>query len=243
MRDTLNIMITPALSPLSIFMHDLQRQLNSEMIHIECDNAKAPYLSSTTHLRQRPHSMATMDEAKLKLQKDIISTEMRTNSMPVLGTMRKSASTTSRWEIGCCSPPLMKDKITNAKWDSRVEKPRRRLSAEKSIILPLVEQMVSSTNSFSITNGPSSFSQEDSAAATRYQLPDYQAALAAVQQRYSPSSTICNLFPPPPVLAGGSAPRLHSRKVHLSCRETTTRDLLSLPTRRASIEDDDDLSD
>jgi hypothetical protein len=166
--------------------------------------------------------------------------------MPVLGTMRKSAST-SRWEIGCCSPPLMQqDKITNAKWDSRVEKPRRRLSAEKTIILPLVEQMVSTTNSFSKTNGrsPSSYSQEDSAAATRCQLPDYQAALAAVQQRYSPSSTICNLFPPPPVLAGGSAPKVHSRKVQLSCRETsTTRDLLSLPTRRASIEDDDDLSD
>lgn len=235
MQKKLSMVSPAALSPLSVFMHDLQRQHNSEMIHIEFDNAKTP---SVPHLRHRPHSMSNMDEAKRRMRKERgtrkgsgTSKELRRNSMPVFGTIEKSASV-SRWEVGCYSPTVeMKDKVTNEKWDSRVEKPRRRLSGEK--INFSSADMASTYSSFK--EGRNSFSSQEDSASVR-QLPDYQAALAALRLRDSPSSSIDDICPP---VDGSSAPKGKSRKV---LREPP-EDHLTLPIRRESIHDDDDDDD
>ena len=227
------------------------------MIQIECDNAKTPNLPydlwnvrEETMCIQRPHSMSTMYEAKLKNRRDGItfshaasstscSSPTRTNSMPLFGMTPKRA--VSRWEVGCYSPTLIKEKTLNAKWDSRVlEIPRRRLSAEKTTLLfPLAEQkfVESAPGHSSCPHLPtSSFFQDDSA--FMFQLPDYQTALASVQQRFcSPpsSSSICHGGVPPGD-GGASIRRRNSSRI---LQETIQQDLLTLPMRRASIEDND----
>ena len=244
-------MLAEALSPLSVFMNELQRQSNSEMIHIECDNAKTPCLPCLWHLReevmpiQRPHSMTTMYEAKRKKKRDGLtsihihvsgtdSTGYRTgrtkkNSMPVSGTIPRSASV-SRWEVGCYSPTSMKDKTVNVKWDSSIEVPFRRLSAEEANLAWLAQQMVSVGHS-SCPNLPTSSFLQDNSAFVCYP-PDYQTSLAAVRQRFSPTASIFHTFPKeeePSACDRGSS----------MIFQATTQDLLRLPMRRASIEDED----
>lgn len=197
---------------LKTFIHDLKKQVQSDFIQIECDNARTPAFSLLREFGYnalcRPNSMPSMRSCRHSSKKlveessssssqcRVPSPVRRPHSMPTMTTTMKKSHSMSRWEGGC-EPTT----TSNAQWSGVLPHPARRDSGEEP------------------SSSSSSLRLLDQSSLKR--LPDYKLALNLVRQKYSTqsASTMC----PVPSL----------RRIWPSdgC------DLPTLPSRRESMDD------
>jgi hypothetical protein len=183
----------PATSPLCAYMQGLLgQQQNKEIAIVVLDSAKAPCSTLLSLLSDRPNplmtgghsSMPTLGKNNKKQARKVrFEPSSRGTYTPLDAVKRSSSDPTivgaSRWEHKqCCasrtSPTGLK--AANAKWDTFIEKPRRRLSFERES-----RPDVGKTPHL-VGNPFSSFSQSNPLI---QQFPDYKSTLALVQQNFA----------------------------------------------------------
>lgn len=245
-QEELGIPGPPVSSPLSEFMNVLKKRCRKIAdVHIQTDNAKTPTFhvddESCTSITldeeeegysvlQRPSSLPSMRDIKLRKTQSLLMSP-RPTSMPLLGKPKKKEE--DRWRDGCFSSPLPRRNSQNAEWGntSFITLPSRRLSDEDNLRDLIVDDSLPDTPS-SFNQRPHSFSSGNQvsrvrgAGVTISDLPDYNAAVSLVQRKFAAN-----------VMESPTTPTSKARKSRM------TSDLPSLPTRRASIENDDEFEE